>query len=124
MKTATRSLLLIAWIVSATLVHARIWVTHADLFPSYPEWVGLRISDIVESWGPAGVEDITLWYVLGISFLHVVLASALAALAFAGLRKLGRLNAPRPPKPPAPSPSAPAAPGTPRAPAGPGGCGR
>jgi hypothetical protein len=74
MRRARKTSLIVLWLVLATLVHARLWVTYTDFFPEYPEWVGLLVTDLVDRrLGGGGVEETTLYYVLGLSLLNVSL---------------------------------------------------
>jgi hypothetical protein len=91
MSRTRKAILLLVWLIVATHAYAYIWSTHLDLFPQLPERLGRWIADLTGTAGSEDIEQLTLYYILIVSFFVVAVATFLwmaAILAFRKFRKL------------------------------------
>ncbi|MDE8603832.1 hypothetical protein M3I01_013085 [Marinomonas sp. RSW2] len=72
--------LFLVWIVCATLLYAFFWSRNLDYFPEFPEWVGRLVREMLPA--DTAVEDITVYYLLILSFLIVSVVSLLVVAWF------------------------------------------
>lgn len=75
------------WLSVATLAYAITWSRNLDYFPEFPEWVGTTIREMFSSDTP--VEDLTIYYLLIVSF-GIVLVASMVVVGLFKLIKTGR----------------------------------
>lgn len=87
MNRLAKVVLITVWLIVATHLYAIVWRFHPDYFPEYPEWVGLSIDRMTRGYQPNGIESLTTYYYLILSFLPVSLMTFLAILGWHLLRR-------------------------------------
>lgn len=88
MSRARKIVLLFVWLVLATHLYAFIWSNNLDIFPQLPEEVGTWIVMLTGTNNTEDVENVTLYYILIVSFVVVAAATAIIVLGDWALRKI------------------------------------
>ncbi|KRB92893.1 hypothetical protein [Noviherbaspirillum sp. Root189] len=88
MNRSAKFILTVLWLVFAAHVYALIWSKNLDVFPQLPEWVGVRIVCLTGLHGSEDSEQLTVYYMLIVSFVAVSLLSAVAILVWKGGSKV------------------------------------
>lgn len=87
MKRLMKAATVVVWLVVTTHLYAIVWSFYPDYFPEYPEWVGLSIDRMTRGYQPNGIESLTTYYYLILSFLPVAAVTLLALLGWRLLRR-------------------------------------
>lgn len=88
MKATVRFLLLGVWIVGATLIAARLWLTHPDAIPRFPESFWLWLIAVSGSKNGEDLGNLELLVALALSFLFVITVTVITG--FLWRRRPGR----------------------------------
>jgi len=92
MSRRRKAILLLVWLIVATHAYAYLWSTHLDFFPQFPEKTGKWIADLTGTADSEDIEQLTLYYILTISFLVVFIATFLVGGAVFIFRKSRKLR--------------------------------
>ena len=85
MSRTRKAAFLLVWFVIATHLYAYLWTTHLDYFPQPPEEFGMWAIRITGA-NNEDIEQLTLYYIFIFSFIVVVAATLLGAVAIWGYR--------------------------------------
>lgn len=77
MRKATRLSLLAFWILLATGLLTRLWLTNPGAFPQVPETVAIRLAELYGSRNGEELAELEIWFGLSVSFIAVTLATGL-----------------------------------------------
>jgi hypothetical protein len=92
MTRLRKAILLVLWLAVATHLYAYLWSTHLDSFPQLPEYVGRWIAKLTGMTDSEDVEQLTLYYVLTISFIVVATLTFLGAVVLWAFQKYRKLR--------------------------------
>lgn len=90
MSRARKLLFVFLWLVVATHIYALIWSNHLDSFPQLPEKLGLWIADLTGTANSEDIEQLTVYYMLIVSFVVVSVATFVGTFIFWIFRKVLR----------------------------------
>lgn len=88
MKPAVRFFLLGVWIVGAALTATRLWLTHPDAIPRFPESFWLWLIAVSGSKNGEDLGNLELLVALGFSFFFVITVTVITG--FLLRRRRGR----------------------------------
>lgn len=87
MSRLHNAVLLVIWLVVATHIYGLVWSRYPDYFPEYPESVGRFIDWLTRDYQPRGIESLTTYYYLILSFPPVAVLTALGLFLRRKLRR-------------------------------------
>ena len=82
MNRTRKAIILFVWLILATHAYAYIWSTNLDFFPQLPEIIGRWVADLTGTADSEDIEQLTLYYILIVSFLVVFVATFVVVSAF------------------------------------------